>query len=511
MATENAAVQPNHTLARRGDPCVMVIFGASGDLTKRLLMPALYNLQLSKLLPEKFAVVGVSNVEMTPEAFRDQMSKDAPLYATEPIDPAIWEPFAGRLNYMAGDFHDAALFARLKETLASVDKEAATPGNYLFYFATAPALFADLVKQLGAVGLTNEPEGRWRRVIIEKPFGRDLDSAMALNKQIKTVLDEKQIYRIDHYMGKETVQNLMVFRFGNGIFEPIWNRRYIDHVQITAAETVGVEKRAGYYENAGALRDMVPNHMFQVLSLVAMEPPNSFAAEAVRDEKSKVLHALEPLSPEQVLTRAVRGQYAAGEIDDARLPGYRTEPGVKSDSNTETFVALKLYVDNWRWAEVPFYVRTGKRMHARTTEVVIRFKRPPFQLFRQTAVDTLEANSLLIHIQPDEGISLHFGAKIPGPTVDIGDVDMKFKYAEYFGTHPMTGYETLLHDCMIGDPTLFQRDDMTEAGWRVVQPVLDVWQALPARGFPNYPAGSWGPADADELLKRDGRNWRNVA
>jgi glucose-6-phosphate 1-dehydrogenase len=495
--------------ARPGHSCVMVIFGATGDLTKRLLMPSFYNLKVAGLLPKKFAIVGLSNIDMSTDAFRAEMTKEAPLYATGTFDHSVWEPLVQNLYYMTGDFADAATFNRLKQQLESIDKSLGTPGNYLFYLATAPTFFAKIVEQLGAAELVTQPDGRWRRVIIEKPFGNDLDSAMQLNRQIKKILDEPQIYRIDHYMGKETVQNLMVLRFGNGIFEPIWNRRYIDHVQITAAETVGVENRAGYYETAGALRDMVPNHMFQLLSLVAMEPPNSFDAEAVRDEKSKILHALQPPTPEQVLTAAVRGQYGAGQVLDQPVPAYRSEPGVKPDSNTETYVAIKLGVDNWRWAEVPFYVRTGKRMHARTTELVIRFKRPPFQLFRQTAVDQLAPNSLIIQIQPDEGISLRFGAKIPGPTVHIGDVEMKFKYSEYFGTRSMTGYETLLHDCMIGDPTLFQRDDMTEAGWRVVQPVLDVWHALPARGFPNYEAGSWGPKEADDLLRRDGRIWKN--
>jgi glucose-6-phosphate 1-dehydrogenase len=507
------AVEQSNSLsiesARPGDPCVMVIFGATGDLTKRLLMPSLYNLRVGGLLSDAFAVVGLSNLDMSTEAFRADMTKDAPLYATGGLDSEVWASLAQHLHYLTGDFADPNTFSRLKQQLELIDKGLGTPGNYLFYLATAPTFFAKIVEQLGAAGLVDQPEGRWRRVIVEKPFGHDLDSAMALNREIKKILDEPQIYRIDHYMGKETVQNLMVFRFGNGIFEPIWNRRYIDHVQITASETVGVEKRAAYYEGAGALRDMVPNHMFQLLSLVAMEPPNSFDAEAVRDEKSKILHALQPPTPEQVLSAAVRGQYGAGQLADQKVPAYRSEPGVKPDSNTETYVAVKLAVDNWRWAEVPFYVRTGKRMQSRTTEVVIRFKRPPFQLFRQTAVDRLAPNSLIIHIQPDEGISLRFGAKIPGPTVDIGDVEMKFKYSEYFGSRPMTGYETLLHDCMIGDPTLFQRDDMTEAGWRVVQPILDVWHALPARVFPNYDSGSWGPKEADDLLRRDGRMWQN--
>ncbi|MFI5351833.1 MAG: glucose-6-phosphate dehydrogenase, partial [Candidatus Binatales bacterium] len=346
---------------------------------------------------------------------------------------------------------------------------------------------------------------------IEKPFGHDLDSACALNKEIKSVLDERQIYRIDHYLGKETVQNMMVFRFGNGIFEPIWNRRYIDHVQITAAETVGVEQRGSYYEGSGALRDMVPNHALQLLSMIAMEPPISFDSEALRDEKAKVLHAIQPLSPEDVLTRAVRGQYGAGTIDNQPVPAYRAEPNVKPDSFTETYAAVELHIDNWRWADVPFYIRTGKRIARRVTEIAIHFKRAPMLLFRKTqAADELSSNLLVVHVQPDEGISLRFSAKIPGPTVRLGSVDMNFKYAEYFSTAPQTGYETLLLDCMIGDPTLFQRDDMVEAGWTVVMPILDVWKALPPRNFPNYASGAWGPKESDEMLARSGRHWRVI-
>jgi glucose-6-phosphate 1-dehydrogenase len=345
-------------------------------------------------------------------------------------------------------------------------------------------------------------------VIIEKPFGNDLESAKALNQEIGQVLKESQIYRIDHYLGKETVQNILIFRFANGIFEPVWNRRYIDHVQITVAESLGVERRGGYYEHAGALRDMIPNHLLQLVSLTAMEPPISFMANAVRDEQAKVLHAVQPIPPEDVLTRAVRGQYGQGTIENEHVPAYREEPFVDPHSNTETFVALKLSVDNWRWAGVPFYIRTGKRLPRRVTEVVIQFRRAPFVLFRDTQVDKLGSNLLVMHIQPDEGISLSFGAKIPGPHVRLGGVTMDFRYADYFGTEPSTGYERLLYDCMIGDATLFQRSDMVEAGWSIVEPVLDVWRALPARAFPNYGSGTWGPKEADELMGRDGRKWR---
>jgi len=363
------------------------------------------------------------------------------------------------------------------------------------------------VKMLGQCCLSKEEENRWSRVIVEKPFGHDLASAKQLNQELKQVLTEKQIYRIDHYLGKETVQNVMVFRFSNNIIEPLWNRNYVDHVQITAAETVGVEHRGGFYETAGALRDMVPNHLFQLFTMTAMEPPISFDADEVRNKQAEVLHAIQPLDPEDVLTNTVRGQYGSGTIDGQRVIGYRGEPDVAPDSNTETFVALKLLIDNWRWAGVPFYLRTGKRLARRVTEIVIQFRRTPFVLFRNTSVRNLETNRLVIHIQPEEGISLSFGAKVPGSVMKLGLVNMDFDYCTYFGTEHSTGYERLLRDCMAGDATLFQRADMVEAGWSVIQPILDLWHALPPRGFPNYAAGSWGPVEAEELLEKDGRSW----
>jgi glucose-6-phosphate 1-dehydrogenase len=508
MATAEAKLAAQKGEARPGDPCVVVIFGAAGDLTKRKLIPALYNLLRTKFLPDKFAIVGVTAATYSDEDFREKLTAEINEFATTKVEPQLWKSLVPRIYYQAGDFLDANLYKRLIDKLAAVDKEQGTPGNYLFYLATAPRFFGDIVRQLGAVNLTREENQRWRRVIIEKPFGRDLDSAHALNKEIKSVLAEDQIYRIDHYLGKETVQNMMVFRFGNGIFEPVWNRRYIDHVQITVAETVGVEERGGYYDQAGALRDMVPNHTLQLVSMVAMEPPISFDSEAVRDEKAKVLHAITPLSPEEVLTRAVRGQYGAGTENGKPVQAYRDEPQVKRDSPTETYVGLELHIDNWRWAGVPFYIRTGKRMAERVTEIAIQFRRAPTLLFRDTNVEAVTANLIVMHIQPDEGISLRFHAKIPGPAVKLGSVNMKFKYEEYFGAAPQTGYETLLLDCMIGDPTLFQRDDMVEAGWSVVTPILDVWKALPPRDFPNYASGSWGPADGDHLLERADRHWR---
>jgi glucose-6-phosphate 1-dehydrogenase len=496
--------------ARIGDPCMVVIFGAAGDLTKRKLIPALYNLLAQKLLSDKFAIVGVTSAEYSDQEFRSKLTTDIHEFATAQVDEKLWDWFDQRVYYVAGNFKDAALYGKLKASLAKVDKEQGTPGNYLFYLATAPQFFGEIVRQLGTSGLTNEENGKWRRVIIEKPFGRDLDSARALNKEVKKILDERQIYRIDHYLGKETVQNMLVFRFGNGIFEPIWNRRYIDHVQITVAETVGVELRGGYYDQSGALRDMVPNHTLQLVSMAAMEPPISFDSEAVRDEKAKVLHAIQVLSPEAVLTQAVRGQYGPGMVDGKREPGYRTEPQVNAESATETFVAVQLAIDNWRWAGVPFYIRTGKRLAKRATEIAIQFKRAPKLLFKEAGIEQLSANMIVMNIQPDEGISLGFSAKIPGPAVTLGAVNMSFEYSRYFGAAPATGYETLLLDCMVGDPTLFQRDDMVEAGWRVVEPILDVWKALPPREFPNYAAGTWGPKESDHLLERDGRHWRTI-
>jgi glucose-6-phosphate 1-dehydrogenase len=488
----------------------MVIFGAAGDLTKRKLIPALYNLAKSGLLPQQFAIVGVARAPMTTEDFRQRMTRDVREFATEEVEPGLWGWFAERLHYLAGNFEDPTLYPKLRDLLETVDKEHGTRGNYFYYLATGPSYFSGIVRHLAEHGLVREENGPWRRVIIEKPFGCDLESARALNREIGTVLHERQVYRIDHYLGKETVQNILVFRFANGIFEPIWNRRYVDNVQITVAETVGVEQRGNYYEDAGALRDMVPNHISQLITLTAMEPPISFEANAVRDEQAKILRAIQPLTPEEVLTRTVRGQYGEGKIGDERVPAYRTEPKVAPDSRTETFVALKLSIDNWRWADVPFYVRTGKSLPTRVTEIAIQFKRAPFILFRKTPVEHLTPNQLVVHIQPEEGIDLFFGAKVPGPIVRLGTVHMHFHYKDYFGSTPSTGYERLLYDCMTGDATLFQRADMVEAGWSVVAPILDVWKALPPRSFPNYPAGSWGPREADELMERDGRQWRRI-
>lgn len=493
-----------------GNPCVMVIFGATGDLTKRKLIPAILNLAQEEVLPKQFAIVGFAGNDLTTEAFRRTLGEELPNFAHDPIDLKMWDSLSQRIYYVKGDFQDPEAYKRLQQQISEVEKLHTTGGNKFFYLAVAPRFFAPIVQQLGNAGLVQEENGRWARVIIEKPFGHDLESARLLNAELKRVLSERQIYRIDHYLGKETVQNVMVFRFTNNIIEPLWNRNYVDHVQITAAETVGVEHRGGFYETAGALRDMVPNHLFQLMTMTAMEPPISFDADEVRNKQAEVLHAIQPLAPEDVLTNMVRGQYGEGFIDGQHVVGYRQEPDVSPNSNTETFVAMKLQIDNWRWAGVPFYLRTGKRLAKRATEIVIQFRSTPFVLFRNTAVKNLETNRLVIHIQPDEGISLSFGAKVPGSVMRLGLVNMDFDYKTYFGAEHGTGYERLLRDCMAGDATLFQRADMVEAGWSVIQPIIDVWHALPPRGFPNYSERSWGPGEGEELLERDGRSWRRI-
>ncbi|MEH2006141.1 glucose-6-phosphate dehydrogenase [Nostoc sp.] len=501
---------PVEASIRPAEPCVIIIFGAAGDLTKRLLLPALYNLKQSNLLPQEFAIVGVAHSPMSQDDFRSKLAQDIHEFATVPVDEQLWQPLEQRLYYLAGEFQSDDTYHQLQDLLTQVDQDCGTQGNYLFYLATASNLFCDIITQLGAAGLVREDNDHWRRVIIEKPFGHDLDSARTLNKSIGAVLEEKQIYRIDHYLGKETVQNILVFRFGNGLFEPIWNREHIDHVQITVAETVGVEGRGNFYEGTGAVRDMLQNHLFQLLAMTAMEPPISFSADEVRDEKSKLLKSIVPLTAEAVQTHTVRGQYDAGTIKDTQVPAYRSEPRVASDSTTETYAALKLNIDNWRWAGVPFYLRTGKRLAKRVTEIAIQFKQVPSLLFRQTSIERLTPNFLTIRIQPDEGIHLQFGAKVPGPAMKMDAVEMEFCYTDHFGTIPSTGYETLLYDCMIGDATLFQRADNVELGWSVVSPILEAWATTSPENFPNYAAGSWGPLAADDLLVRDGRHWQRI-
>nr|MBA3767578.1 glucose-6-phosphate dehydrogenase [Acidobacteriota bacterium] len=424
------------------------------------------------------------------------------------VDDAVWESFASGLFYMPGEFDDAEVFKRLRETLERLDAERGTSGNRLFYLSTAPSFFGLISEQLGAAGLAHAEGKGWTRVIVEKPFGHNLESARKLNAELASVFHEDQVYRIDHYLGKETVQNLLVFRFANSIFEPLWNRQYIDHVQITNAEALGVEGRGAYYEEAGVVRDMIQNHVFQVVSLVAMEAPASLSANSVRDEKIKVMQAIRPIPVDRVDEYAVRGQYGPGYVLGDSVPGYRQETGVNPESSTETFAALKLYFDNWRWADVPFYIRSGKRLQKRVTEIAIQFKEVPHRLFNAADVP-LEPNVLVIRIQPNEGITLRFGAKLPGQRMRIRWVNMDFRYGSSFGVHTPEAYERLLLDCILGDSTLYARRDMTERGWEIVTPILEAWRQ-PALAFPNYEAGTWGPQAADDLIARDGRRWRRL-
>ena len=505
--------------SRKAPPCAMIIFGAGGDLTKRLLMPAIYNLAKAELLSERFAIIAIDRTpkpvdvfrEYMAEGVRDFISDTASGPASEPFDRRAWEFVERRIIHFVGDLTEPDTYARLNDVCERTAAQYNTAGNAIFYLAVAPSLFGTIIEQLGAVGLTQERDGCFRRVIIEKPFGNDLASARALNARILKVLSESQVYRMDHFLGKETVQNIMVLRFANGIFEPIWNRDHIDHVQITVAETVGVERRAKFYEATGALRDMVPNHLFQLLSLIAMGPPNSFAADAVRTEKDKVLEAVRPFDGAEVRRNTVRGQYGAGFINNVPVKAYREEPGVDPASVTETYIAMQCDIDNWRWAGVPFFLRTGKRLTRRKTEIAIQFKQAPIALFRDTPVDAPTPNVLALQIQPEEGISLQFGAKIPGPEIMIGGVKMDFRYKDYFNAPPSTGYETLVYDCMIGDQTLFNRAEGIEAGWAVVQPILDLWRNDRSVPLEIYPAGSAGPSAADTLLWRRGRQWRPLA
>lgn len=499
-------------------PCAMVIFGASGDLTKRLVVPALYNLVRAKRLPEQFRLVGVSLTSQTTEDWIQRLTEmmnefiartDAE-FSVDRLDHAAWRWLTDRMTYLQGDLDDPDTYNRLSLHLSGLDAKAGTDGNYLFYLAIADRLFSTAVARLGQSGLTDEKDGRWRRVVIEKPFGHDLASARALNADIMKTLSEHQIYRIDHFLGKETVQNVMALRFANGVFEPIWNRAHIDHVQITAAETVGVERRGRFYEQTGALRDMVPNHLFQLFAMTAMEPPISFDADAVRTKKAEIIQAIRPMDEAEALLNCVRGQYRAGSVLGKPARDYRQEPDVAPQSTTETFVACKFNVDNWRWAGVPFYLRTGKYMKRRKTEIAIRFRQAPYSLFRGTDVERMHPNWMILHIQPDEGVALELAAKRPGPAVVLGNVKLDFAYDDYFKTSSATGYETLIYDCLIGDATLFQRADNIEAGWRAVQPILDAWAHRTPPDLSNYAAGTNGPVSADELLARDARAWRPI-
>ena len=495
---------------RPASPCSFVIFGASGDLTHRLLMPALYNLAAAGALPDAFSVIGVARTEMSDDAFRTGLQDSLRKFATRQVDSATADKLLACTKYVQGVAEDPRTYQALGEELERVEQTRDTGGNRLFYLATPPAAFAPIGCRLGQTGLAREADGAWRRVIIEKPFGTDLASAQELNQQLLSVLNEHQIYRIDHYLGKETVQNILVVRFANGLFEPIWNRDHIDHVQITVAEKLTVGRRGRFYDATGALRDMVPNHLFQILLLIAMEPPSCFEANAVRGKKAELLDATQVENAVEALRNSVRAQYTAGHIGSEAVEDYRKTKDVKPDSTIETYVALKLMIDNWRWAGVPFYLRTGKALKAQLTEVAIKFKQAPFATFRDTPVDRLAENFLALGIQPDECISLQFNAKVPGPSVAIAGVGMTFKYEDYFEVAPTTGYETLIYDCMIGDAMLFQRADGIEAGWRIVQPFMDAWRDAGARGLATYPAGSEGPPQADQLLARDGRHWRAI-
>jgi glucose-6-phosphate 1-dehydrogenase len=486
----------------------MVIFGASGDLTKRLLMPAIYNLACDGLLPERFAIIGSAMEDLSSEQFRDRMSATIREFSTRAqFDHSVWDDLVRRVYYTPGKFDDTAAFRKLGELIGQIDTEHETGGNLLFYFATPPWAFGLISGKLHEAKLI-EPGKGWRRVIVEKPFGHDLPSAVTLNRELLAYWSESQIYRIDHYLGKETVQNILAFRFSNEIFEPLLNKNHVDHIQLTVAESVGVEGRGGYYESSGVLRDMIQNHMFQMMAYVCMEPPTSFGADAVRNEKVKLLDAVRTMTKDEVATHAVRGQYGPGQKPDGSpMPGYRQEEGVAAESRTETFAALKLHVDNWRWEGVPVYLRSGKRLWKRDTEIAIQFKRAPDVLFRNTPAGPLEGNRLVFHIQPDQGIELRFQAKSPGPSMLLQKVNMRFNYGEAFKASRGTGYEVLVYNCMIGDATLFSRTDLVESAWRIAQPALEAWGNTPAAEFPNYPAGSWGPKAAFDLIEHDGRRW----
>ncbi len=489
----------------------LVIFGASGDLTMRKLLPGLYSLAHDGLLPSGQSIIGMARAELTDDEFRKAMREACDKHARRrPVDEAIWDSFAKRLFYVQGEFQDPKAYERVKEKAAACDRERGTEGRRIYYLAVAPSFFATVSEMLAKHGMVNDPEEGepYTRAIIEKPFGRDLRTARELNQVVVHVFRERQVFRIDHYLGKETVQNLLVLRFGNGIFEPFWNRQYIDHVQFTVAETVGVEKRGGYFETSGITRDIIQNHMLQLVSLVAMEPPVEFEADAVRDEKVKVLKALRDFPASCDDLTAVRGQYGEGSVLGEKSAAYRSEPNVNPKSNVETFTALKLFIDNWRWADVPFYVRAGKRMPKRVTDISIHFRPAPYPMFHRIPGVKMQPNVLAIRIQPDEGISLKFDSKVPGPNVRIAPVTMEFRYATSFGAEPPEAYERLLLETMLGDSTLFARRDEVEIAWQWIDPLLKRWEE-DTKGQPHlYPAGSWGPQAADALLERDGRKWR---
>ncbi len=507
--TLRASESPIHLgLGREGgaDPCTVVIFGASGDLTRRKLVPALYNLHLDGLLPSAFAAVGVSRGEISDQAFADSLREGVEAHSRRALSGDVWQEFESGISCVAAGTPEG--YRRLAEHLDALDRERGTGGNRLFYLATPPSAFTRIIEGLGGVGL-NKPgkDGGWSRIVLEKPIGRDLESARMLNRAVNRVFDERHVYRIDHYLGKETVQNLLVFRFANSIFEPLWNQKYVDHVQLTVSESIGVEGRGGYYEESGTTRDMVQNHMFQLLCLTAMEPPVSLDADAIRDEKVKVLQALRPVGPEQVRESTIRAQYAGGTAGGKRVLGYKEEPNVAPDSHTETFVAIRLHVDNWRWAGVPFYLRAGKRLSKRVTEIALQFRDVPHRLF----AGDLQPNTLTMRIQPDEGITLKIDSKVPGSKPEIRPVAMEFRYRTSFDDQPPEAYERLILDAILGDSTLFIRRDEVEAAWSYIDSLMTVWNSDRDRmALPEYESGSCGPAEADELLKRGGCGWRDL-
>jgi glucose-6-phosphate 1-dehydrogenase len=488
---------------------VLVLFGGTGDLAHRKVVPALYHLWRTNLLPHEFVLLAVGRRPYDDESFRTDVRTSLETFSRSlPIDEEAWETFAERICYQRLDFEDPSGFERLGGRLDTLDGEKGTRGNRLYYLATQPSQFAEIVGQLGRVGLDHEKhDGGWRRIVIEKPFGHDSDSARRLNREVGRVFRESQVYRIDHYLGKETVRNLLVFRFGNGIFEPLWNRRYVDHVQITVAESIGIESRGSFYEQTGASRDVLQNHLLQLVSLIAMEPPARFEADALRDEKVKVLRAISS-APADVTANVVRGQYGPGWVAATQVAGYRQEPEVESTSETETFVAARLMIDDWRWSGVPFYVRTGKRMPKRATEIAIQYREVPHRLFKDEGVP--DPNLLAIRIQPDEGIMLRFGAKVPGLGLDVRSVTMDFSYGSAFSVDSPDAYETLILDALQGDASLFTRADEVEEAWSIVDPIIDAWADAPPPEFPNYDAGTWGPAASNELLAREGRRWRRI-
>ena len=490
-------------------PCAIVIFGANGDLTRRLIIPALYNLARTGLLPRSLSLIGVDHNKKTSEEWTAQLKgflAQALTKNNEEVDESLWQQVARCMTFLSGDFEQPDTYQRLKDLLAELDEKQSLDGNVLFYMAVADRFFGTIAGKLGEAGLVDASAKGFRRLIVEKPFGHDLASAKALNACLLKYLKEEQIYRIDHFLGKETVQNIMALRFANGLFEPIWNRDRIDHVQVTVAESIGVETRGKFYEATGALRDMVPNHLFQLVAMTAMEPPVSFDAEDIRSKKAEMFKAIHPLT----LSDVVRGQYDSGIVGDEKALAYRAEANVSPESTVETYTAMRLTIDNWRWAGVPFYLRTGKRLSKRYTEIAIRFKQAPYALFRETPVEELDADWLILRIQPDESIRLRFNAKRPGPAMALESVAMEFKYKDYFRQAPAVGYETLIYDCLIGDATLFQRADQVEAAWALVAPVLEGWANTTPRHFPNYAAGSEGPSAANDLLARDGRSWRGI-